>query len=228
MATYVLVHGGWDGGWAWRGVARILQAAGHEVFTPTLTGQGERAHLASPEIDLGTQIMDVVNVFRYEKLQDVTLVGLSYGGMVITGVAERVPDQIRQLVYLDAFLPQEGECLADLVGAGPMANFEQSAAQFGDGWRVPPTPPDADRRTWMFLKAMKQPLVVHAAAAACLRRTFVHHTGEPADTPTRPFIEKMAARARAAGWTNREMPYWSHYPVLDKPHEVANLLLEFA
>ena len=87
MSTYVLVHGGWDGGWAWTGVARELRAAGHEAFTPTLTGSGERAHLASPEIDLDTHVLDIVNVLRYEDLQDVILVGSSGGGMVITGVA---------------------------------------------------------------------------------------------------------------------------------------------
>ena len=96
MATYVLVHGGWDGGWAWRGVARALRASGDEVFTPTLTGSGERVHLASPEVGLDTHIEDVANVLRYEALREVVLVGLSYGGMVITGVAERAPERIRQ------------------------------------------------------------------------------------------------------------------------------------
>src|SRR5688572_12471656 len=111
MATFVLVHGGWDGGWAWRSVAKDLQAAGHEVFTPTLTGSGERVHLASPEIGLDTHIQDIVNVLRFENLSDVLLVGHSYGGMVITGVAEQMPERIDQLIYLDAFAPRDGESL---------------------------------------------------------------------------------------------------------------------
>ncbi|HET6447093.1 MAG TPA: alpha/beta fold hydrolase, partial [candidate division Zixibacteria bacterium] len=131
MATYVLVHGGWDGGWAWRGIARRLQAAGHEVFTPTLTGSGERAHLASPDVDLSTQIMDVVNVLRYEKLEEVILVANSYGGMVITGVAEKLPSRIKQMIYLDAFVPVDGESLADLAGPDVMGYMEQAAAAFG-------------------------------------------------------------------------------------------------
>src|SRR5579871_2677956 len=109
MATFVLVHGGWDGGWAWRAIANDLRAAGHEVFTPTMTGSGERVHLASPAIDLSTHVTDIANVLRYEDLYDVILVGSSYGGIVITGVAEVVPERLRQLVYLDAFVPQDGQ-----------------------------------------------------------------------------------------------------------------------
>src|SRR4051812_14926460 len=113
MATFVLVHGGWDGAWAWRSIARELQMAGHEVFTPTLTGSGERVHLASPEIDLNTHILDVSNVLHYEKLEDIILVGYSYGGMVVTGVAEQMPERLRQIIYLDAFVPQNGLSVAD-------------------------------------------------------------------------------------------------------------------
>lgn len=225
MATFVLVHGGWDGGWAWRDVARGLQAAGHAVFTPTSTGVGERVHLANPEIGLDTHIMDIVNVIRYEKLHDVILVGQSYGGMVITGVAERVPEQIRELVYLDAFVPQDGECLADLMGPQLTAAFEQSAAQHGEGWRVPHTPPDADRRTWAFMKAIKQPLVVSNPAAARLKRTCVLHMGKSPDWPFKALLERMAARARAAGCNYGEMPR-RRSPQFDRPHEVATLLLE--
>ena len=127
MATYVLVHGGWDGGWAWRAVASQLQAVGHAVFTPTLTGSGERVHLASPTIDLSTHVLDIVNVLHYEDLHDVILVGFSYSGMVITGVAEQVPERLRQLIYLDAFVPQDGESLNDLIGPGLAAFFTERA-----------------------------------------------------------------------------------------------------
>ena len=116
MATYVLIHGSWDGGWAWKGVASVLQEAGHEIYRPTLTGSGERVHLASPEVDLNTHIADIVNVLRYENLEDVILVGSSSGGMVITGVAEQVPERIKHLIYLDAFAPQDGQSIADQTG----------------------------------------------------------------------------------------------------------------
>src|SRR5262245_33791709 len=100
MATFVLVHGGWDGGWAWRGVARDLRAVGYEAFTPTLTGSGERVHLATPAVDLTIHIQDIVHVLQYEDLREVVLVASSSGGMVITGVAERVPERLGQLIYL--------------------------------------------------------------------------------------------------------------------------------
>ena len=109
--TIVIVHGAWGGGWDWKPVETMLRAQGRVVYRPTLTGLGERHHLASPEVGLETHVADVANVLIWERLDDVVLVGHSYGGMVITGVAERVPDRIRRLVYLDAFLPFDGECV---------------------------------------------------------------------------------------------------------------------
>jgi pimeloyl-ACP methyl ester carboxylesterase len=144
MATYVLVHGAWGGSYGWRFVRPLLQQAGHTVFTPSLTGQGERAHLATPEVNLSTHIQDVYNTIWYEDLSDIILVGHSYGGMVVTGVADRMPNRIKHLVYLDAFLPSNGQSLYDL-GAGP-------GRQSSD-WRVPrrqtseqDNPWDAERR----------------------------------------------------------------------------------
>jgi pimeloyl-ACP methyl ester carboxylesterase len=126
MATFVLVHGAWSGSWGYTRLARLLRAAGHEVWQPSLTGLGERSHLASPGITLSTHIQDVVNVFEYEELTDVVLVGHSYGGMVITGVASRVADRIRTLVYLDAFLPENGQCLFDIAGQPGASGFIES------------------------------------------------------------------------------------------------------
>ena len=105
MATFVLVHGAWHGGWCWRDVRAILESNGHLVCTPTRTGVGERSHLLSPAIDLDTHILDVANVLEWEELSDVVLVGHSYGGNVITGVADRMKDRLRHVVYLDAHLP---------------------------------------------------------------------------------------------------------------------------
>lgn len=121
MATFVLVHGGGHGGWCYQRVARLLRAHGHDVHCPTLTGLGERSHLLGPDIDLDMHIRDVVNVLIYEGLSDVILAGHSYGGMVITGVADRALDRVGQLVYLDAALPANGESLAD-VSPKPMAD----------------------------------------------------------------------------------------------------------
>jgi pimeloyl-ACP methyl ester carboxylesterase len=226
MATYVLVHGAWEGGWSWKAVAQELQAAGHDVYRPTLTGSGERAHLSSPEIDLETHILDIVNVLRYEELRDINLVGYSYGGMVTTGVAERVPERIAHLIYLDALVPQDGESAMDLAGPEIAAAFEQAAQAYGDGWRVPHNPPDADRRVDFVIKAAQQPLAVNNPDAARIRHTYVLFTDKPADDFTKPMTAKIAARVRQKpGWSYLERPF-GHWPVLDKPREVAALLLE--
>jgi pimeloyl-ACP methyl ester carboxylesterase len=116
VATYVLVHGGGHGGWCYQRVAPILRSAGHDVYTPTLSGLGEHSHRMSPDIDLDTHITDVVNVLHYQDLHDVILVGHSYGGMVITGVADRAADRIGHLVYLDAANPRNGQSLVDVSG----------------------------------------------------------------------------------------------------------------
>lgn len=133
MTTFVLVHGAWGGSWGWRDFANLLRSEGHEVYTPSLTGQGERIHLGGPEVNLTTHVTDVENVFRYEDLTDVTLVGHSYGGMVVTGVADRVPELIDHLIYIDAFLPRDGESCFDLGGAGG-----PERATVVDGWKVMP------------------------------------------------------------------------------------------
>lgn len=116
MATYVLVHGGGHGGWCYQKVARILRANGHEVHTPTLTGLAERSHLVGPRVDLDLHITDVVSLLHYEDLRDVILVGHSYGGMVVTGIADRAADRIGRLVYLDAANPTNGQSLVDVSG----------------------------------------------------------------------------------------------------------------
>ncbi len=131
MAIYVLVHGGGHGGWCYEKVARRLRAAGHDVYTPTLTGLGERKHLLSTETNLSTHITDVVNILIYEDLRDVILVGHSYGGMVITGIADQAADRIRELVYLDAAHPAHGQSLVDTAPAA-MA-FARSSSQIVDG-----------------------------------------------------------------------------------------------
>ena len=140
MAMFLLIHGAWHGGWCWKKVTPLLRAAGHEVCTPTLTGLGERAHLLSAEVTLDTHVQDVVGVLEYEDLRDVVLVGHSYGGMVITGVVDRAADRLAHLVYLDAFVPQDGQALADLVDSTLYTTLEEQARAEGEGWRVPALP----------------------------------------------------------------------------------------
>jgi pimeloyl-ACP methyl ester carboxylesterase len=137
MPTYVLVHGAWHGGWCWRRVERTLKAAGAEVFAPTLTGLGERAHLASPQTDLETHIRDVLGVLESEDLERVVLVGHSYSGIVVTAAADRAAGRVARLVYLDAVVPRDGECLYDRSPAQVKAHFEEQARVGGEGWRVP-------------------------------------------------------------------------------------------
>src|SRR5215218_9299337 len=147
MATYVLVPGGWSGGWQLRAVATYLRADGHQVFTPTLTGLGERVHLAHPDVTLETHIQDIVNVIRFEDLSDVILVGYSYSGMVTTAVADRIPERLAHLIYVDAYVPNDGQSLADILGPQVMSMLREYADQYGDGWRLPHNPPDAPFRT---------------------------------------------------------------------------------
>ncbi len=176
MTTFVLVHGGWAGGWQWREVAALLRAAGHEVFTPTLTGLGERVHLAHPDVGLDSHIQDILMVLEYEELRDVVLVGYSYSGMVITGVAERAPERLAHLVYLDAFVPQDGQSMLEILGPDVAAFIQQMAQAYGDGWRIPHDPPDAPRRTPHPLKTGQQPVSVKNPSAAALPRTFIYCT----------------------------------------------------
>src|ERR1700704_3783106 len=114
MATFVLVHGAWFGGWCWQKVIPLLESAGHEVYAPTLTGLAERVSELSPEVGLETHIQDIAGLLEEKNLHDVILVGHSYGGVVITGVVDRVPQRIAHLIYLDTFAPRDGESMADI------------------------------------------------------------------------------------------------------------------
>ncbi|MGE3590825.1 MAG: alpha/beta fold hydrolase, partial [Ilumatobacteraceae bacterium] len=138
MATYVLVHGAWSGAHGFRSVRPLLTGAGHAVFTPSLTGIGERVHLASPQVRLGTHVSDVVNQMLYEDLRDVVLLGFSYGGFVVTGALEHVADRVRHLVYLDAFVPAHGDTLVGMMGGAP------TPITLGEEWLVPPAEREFD------------------------------------------------------------------------------------
>ena len=211
MATYVLVHGGGHGGWCYQRVARLLQAQGHVVYTPTMTGLGERAHLLNADVDLHRHIEDIAAVLEFEDLRDVILVGHSYGGMVITGTADRVPERVGRLVFLDAANPVNGQSLADV--AGPVINAVRPFGEVRDGMELVLLPaPDAgllygvtdpDDLAWMAERLTAAPLaVLRAAARPHQRGRVVGHSAVPhrlhldAGHPrTRPYWTGRAPRA---------------------------------
>jgi len=236
MATFVLVHGGWGGGWEWRLVADRLQANGHAVYRPTLTGMGERRHLARPEVDLDTHITDIVNVIEHEDLRDVVLAGQSYGGAVVTGVADRVPDRIRRLVYVDAFVPRDGESVNDLSPPGFVANVRALAQEGGDGWQVPlPFGPGelglpAEVEQWYApkmcahpLATLDQPLRLGGAIDA-VSKSYVDCAPEGTE---RWVFARFAERAQKEGWDYRRLPV-GHDAQVIAPDRLAAELEEIA
>ena len=143
MTTFVLVHGGWHGAWCWEQVNSRLREAGHAVYTPTLAGLGELSHLLDPSIGLDTHVQDVVDVLDREDLRDVVLVGHSYGGMVISGAGELAAGRLARLDFLDAFVPEGGQSLLDLLSPERRDFYLRAAKEHGEGWRVQPPPPQA-------------------------------------------------------------------------------------
>ncbi len=234
MSTYVLVHGAWHGSWCWKRVRKALQAHGHEVFTPTLTGLGERSHLLSPQVNLETHICDVVNLIRWEELSNVVLCGHSYGGPVVSGVADRVPDRIGALVYLDAFLLDDGRSVHDEVPPKDRNAQLEGARLHGEGWKVPPIPAaafnvNAKDAAWMDrqctmqpLAAFQQPLRLSGKINAVKEVTFVVATGYEG-SPFMPSYE----RAKAKGWKTLSMAC-GHDVMLDMPEELTTILLNAA
>jgi len=226
MATFVLCHGGWGGGWQWCTVADLLRANGHRVFTPTFTGLGERVHLANPDIDLNTFISDVVNVILFEELHDVVLVGYSYSGMVITGVADKIPDRISHLVYLDAVVPQDGQSLADLLGPEIKAQVFAAIERQGDGWKMPhiSSKPSDPRMTPQPSKTGTQPVTLRNPAARSLPRSFIYCTEDKDGMLMEPPIKQAAETAKSDTiWRYYELQI-DHHPMENIPQELAGLL----
>ena len=230
IGTYVLVHGAWHGGWCWAKVARLLRDAGHEVYTPTLTGLGERAHLARPEVDLETHIQDVVAMLEAEELRQVTLVGHSYGGMVISGVAARTTGRIGHLVYLDAFVPETGKSLLDYLGERA-ASMREAAAANGEGWKLPSFPPErfgvtSQRDTeWLTkhlvaqpLKTFEQPLP--AAGGDKLKRSYIY-CSKPATGTFDQFAERLRDDRK---WSFHDVKN-GHDAMVTAPGEIAKILM---
>ncbi len=187
------------------------------MFTPTLTGLGERVHLARPGVELTTHVDDVVNALNYEDLHEVVLVA--------TAVAERVPERLAHLVYLDAFVPRDGQSLMDMIGPEAATYFENVADERSDGWRIPHDPPDAPRRTDHPLKTFQGPVAVRNPDALAVPRTYIYCSDKAEMGAGGAGITESAARARAAGWRYRELPT-THVAMETMPRELADLLLE--
>ena len=234
MSTYVLVHGAWHGSWCWKRVRNALQAAGHDVFTPTLTGVGERSHLNSSTVNLDTHIADVVNLIRWEELSDVILCGHSYGGCVISGAADRIPERIAALVYLDAFVLDNGESLFHLVPEAQVQGMTQQAQTTGDGFKVMPIPAEVFRvnpadSAWVNAQCTAQPLATFVQSVQLtggLSRianiTHVLATGWEGS----PF-PACHERAKAKGWKTQTIAC-GHDVMLDQPGELTRLLIDVA
>lgn len=234
MATILVAHGAWSGGWAWIKMHPLMRARGHRLVTPTYTGIGERAHLAHPGIDLEAHIADVLAVLHYEDLRDVVLLGHSYGGMVATGVAERAPERLAQRVYLDAFVPRDGEALQNLVSAETREAHRKGVAEQGEGWRVPPNPlpddtPQADR-AWILPRRVMQPLATFAqplrvsGAGDHLPRSYIYCTRAAPDDVFRQFAERARSEP---GWRCYDLDA-SHSPNITAPESLADLLAAIA
>lgn len=236
MATFVLVHGSNGGGWVWRQVAPLLRAAGHAVYAPTLTGLSDRAHLLGCGVDLTTHIADVAGLLFYEDLADVILVGNSYAGMVITGVAARAAGRLKLLVYLDAYIPEDGQSEADLWPPERRAIADAASAAASGLAQAPPPAlfgvTDPGLVAWIAARLTPQPVATYTepvppgnAASAALPRVFIHCTANPPTTPD--VFGPFAARARAAGWAVREIAT-GHLAMLTAPRELAAILQELA
>jgi len=231
MSTYVLVHGAWRGGWIWKRVRSQLQAHGHEVFTPTLTGVGERSHLLSREINLETHIVDVINLVRWEELSDIVLCGHSYGGCVVTGVADRIPEKIGALVYVDAFVPDSGQSLHDTLPMEDRNQQLEAARTVGDGWKTPPIPAEVFNvnvrdRDWVEkqstlhpLACFQEPLNLTGAIYRIENITYILANGW-SPSPFPQFYDKAKARR----WKTLILAS-GHDVMLDQPKELTRELL---
>lgn len=236
MATFVLVHGAWQGGWCWQKLIPYLREAGHEVYAPTLSGLGERSHLSSCDIDLSCHIQDIVNVLRYQDLEDVILIGHSYGGMVITGVADKCPERLSQLVYLDALVPENGQSTMDQMAPTSTvpAKVVENSTKSIEG--VPPESSEAMGITnsadikWMEERVvphprgtLTEPLYLHGDKTYEIARTYISCT--IGQTKSMPSIAQAAQRIQSeSGWHYLELKS-GHSAMIIVPKELAEMLI---
>jgi len=234
MATFLIAHGAWSAGWVWKKMRPLMQALGHEMFVPTQTGLGERRHLANRDIGLNTHVADLREVIHFEDLRDFILVGHSYGGMVATALADQMADLVSELVYLDAFVPRDGQSLLGLTSEENQARVKKAVSEQGEGWRVPPNPPPPDTgpedRAWVTPRRVPQPLkcfqepVQLTGAVDRLHRTYIYATLPAPGDGFRQFIERAQTEP---GWTYLEIAS-SHNPHVTIPETLASMLDDIA
>ena len=241
MATFVIVHGGFGGGWEWTPVARLLRGLGHEVYTPTLSGMGEHSHLASGQpVGLSTHVQDIVGVLEFEDLHHVVLVASGYGGIPATCAADRVAHRVGLMAYLDALVPEDGECALDMLPAAFGDFVRGSVEQSGEDWRVPtlvdPLPPATfespeeraahaarlrDQPAMTFVEPVYLSGAIHHVPRAFLRCTMTELLDEGDVDP----IEAMTRRAADGFWHYRELQV-AHDPHLSNPSLTVRALTE--
>lgn len=231
MANVLLVHGAWHGGWCWRSTAEALRREGHRVFTPSLTGLGDRAHLARPEIDLDLHIADIVAFIEAEELDRLVMAGHSYGGMVITGVADRLAERLAALVYVDAFLPNDGETVMQLLAPGRRAAFEALPPEV---WQLPPVSAEAfgvrraEDRAWVDRRCVGMPrrcFTQPAKVAGGWRKVPRLHyvlAGLYGKGPFMRYADRLRGDPR---WHFTELPC-GHEVMVDLPNELATTINE--
>lgn len=230
MATFLVAHGAWSAGWCWKKMRPLLSKLGHELVTPTYTGIGERVHLAHPDVGLETHISDILGVLQFEDLRNIVLIGHSYGGMVATAVADRAPERLAHLVYLDAFVPRDGQSLFDLHPEDIRAAMREAAQRAGDGWQVPPNPlpPDTGETdlAWIMPRRVMQPIksfeepVRLSGAAERVPTTYIYCTRTGPVDIFKPFARLANSRP---GWRYMEIEA-SHSPHITAPETLADLL----
>ncbi len=236
MAIFVLVHGAWGGCYGFRKVRGPLREAGHEVFTPSLTGIGERSHLTSPQVCLTTHVTDVANAVLYEDLSDIVLLGYSYGGFVVTGALAHIGDRVSHLVYLDAFLPADGDSLYGLTGGPAGGGAARGGPTLGRDWLVPPMwrafddPAEAEwanaRRTPHPVGCFTEPVrLARPVEDYPFTRTYIKATGEPRQDPGGPFWDAADRVRRSPAWRYREIAT-NHMIASNRPADLVRLLLE--
>ena len=234
--TFVLIHGAWHGGWVWQTLAEHLRQQGHRVYTPTLTGLGERSHLLNESITLETFITDIVNLFKWENLNDVVLLGHSFGGLVVSGVADRIPESIRQLIFLDGFLVENGQSPFDTLPVKAVEKLKNIATTQCNGLALPsPRPvllgyPDNEKTT----ETISDLLTPHPIGTYASKLELHHPLGNylpvtyykctnPAYDPVAP---SHVLAKKQQGWSIVKLPT-SHAAPFTHPHLLADLLLSF-
>ncbi len=231
--TFVLVHGAWHGGWCWRRVSDLLEKQGHKVFAPTLTGLGERSHLLTKDVNVSTHVTDIVNVLRWEDLKDVVLVGHSYGGLVINGVAEQAGDRISSIIFLDAFLPENGDSFLEKSSPGFKSAIEAALGRNETSFKAPPASAfgvEEKDRAWVDSKTTPQPIGTYSEKAIytggrdkIAKKAYIRAEGYKSPT----FDANVAKVKSKPDWKLAEIQI-GHDVMVIAPDQLVTLLLQFA